>query len=62
MDKFTIRSLRTKAEYLRDSEAWVRKQRRQEKLRLLLIIAALASLVAVVLGWPCADAVCAPAG
>ena len=62
MDKFTIRSLRTKAEYLRDSEAWVRKQKREEKLRLLLIVAVLASLAAVVLGWPCADAVCAPAG
>lgn len=61
MDKATIRSLRTKREYLRDSEAWARQQRREQLLRRLFYVAVLAAIVAVVVGWPCADSVCLPA-
>jgi hypothetical protein len=57
-----MRSLITKAEYLRETEAWVRQQRREQLLRRALYLAALAALVAVLLGWPCTDAMCAPAG
>ena len=57
-----MRSLITKAEYLRESEAWFAHQRRMERAKLVFALLVLASLVAVVLGWPCADAVCAPAG
>lgn len=57
-----MRSLITKAEYLRETEAWVRQQRREQLFRRALYLAALAALVAVLLGWPCTDAMCAPAG
>ena len=57
-----MRSLRTKAEYLRETEAWARQQRREQLLRRLFYVAVVAAVVAVVVGWPCADAVCAPAG
>jgi type IV secretory pathway component VirB8 len=57
-----MRSLRTKAEYLRETEAWARQQRREQLLRRLFYVAVVAAIVAVVVGWPCADAVCAPAG
>jgi hypothetical protein len=57
-----MRSLITKAEYLRETEAWVRQQKREERLRLIVYVLGLAALVAVLLGWPCTDAMCAPAG
>lgn len=57
-----MRSLITKAEYLRETEAWVRQQRREQLLRRAVYLAGLAALVAILLGWPCSDAVCAPAG
>jgi type IV secretory pathway component VirB8 len=57
-----MRSLITKAEYLRETESWVRQQKREERLRLILYVLGLAALVAVLLGWPCTDAMCAPAG
>lgn len=57
-----MRSLITKAEYLRESEAWFAAQRRNDRVKLIVAMLGLAALVAIVLGWPCADAVCAPAG
>lgn len=62
MDRGTIRSLRTKREYLRETEAWARQQRREQLLWRVAFVVVLAAVAAVVLGWPCADAVCAPAG
>jgi hypothetical protein len=55
-------SLITKAEYLRETEAWLAAQRRSRRIKSVFAVLVLAALVAVVLGWPCADAVCAPAG
>ena len=60
--KPTYHPVITKSQYLRDTEAWVRQQRREQLLRRVLYLAALAALVAVLLGWPCTDAMCAPAG
>lgn len=56
-----MRSLITKAEYLRETEAWARQQRREQLLRRVAFVVVLAAIVAVVVGWPCADSVCLPA-
>lgn len=55
-----MNSLRTKAEYLRETEAWNRQQRREQLLRRVAYVVVLAAIVAVVVGWPCADSVCLP--
>jgi|688.fasta_scaffold661801_3 hypothetical protein len=49
MDIGTIRSLRTKREYLRDTEAWHRKQRRAQLLRFVVWGSALAVFAFLVL-------------
>lgn len=49
MDKAAIRSLRTKREYLRDTEAWHRQQRRAQLLKLVIWGAALAVFAFLVL-------------
>jgi hypothetical protein len=44
-----MRSLRTKAEYLRETEAWVRQQRRAQLLRFVIWGAAFAVFAFLVL-------------
>jgi len=47
---------------LRETEAWLAEERRKDFIKIVATLLGLAALVAIVLGWPCADSVCAPAG
>jgi hypothetical protein len=48
--------------YLRETEAWVAEERRKDFIKIVAVLLGLVALVAIVLGWPCDDSVCALAG
>jgi hypothetical protein len=54
--------VRLKGEYLRESAQWYREQQKKELWLRLFAVLVFLSAVAILSGWPCADAVCAPAG